>query len=153
VINRAQTIKFTLAVYFPAYPGDSAPAVWPQNSPGSAVGVREIFGDRRVFVSASRARARAHRLKKYYLSDRKRPAVISVNMLGSALAVDELLARLHPFREEANSNFASVIFSLASMELIIEPEEGRCALLADNVGMGDTAPLLGLIELAEGRTA
>jgi hypothetical protein len=45
VINRAQTIKFTLAVYFPAYPGKSAPAVWPQNSPGSAVGVREIFGD------------------------------------------------------------------------------------------------------------
>ena len=45
VINRAQTIKFTLAVYFPAYPGNSAPAVWPQNSPGSAVGVREIFGD------------------------------------------------------------------------------------------------------------
>src|SRR5580704_9559446 len=30
---------------FPAYPGNSAPAVWPQNSPGSAVGVREIFGD------------------------------------------------------------------------------------------------------------
>jgi hypothetical protein len=45
VINRVQTIKFTLAVYFPAYPGNSAPAVWPQNSPGSAVGVREIFGD------------------------------------------------------------------------------------------------------------
>jgi hypothetical protein len=45
VINRAQTINFTLAVYFPAYPGNSAPAVWPQNSPGSAVGVREIFGD------------------------------------------------------------------------------------------------------------
>src|SRR5580692_9638996 len=36
VINRAQTINFTLAVYFPAYPGNSAPAVWPQNSPGSA---------------------------------------------------------------------------------------------------------------------
>jgi hypothetical protein len=33
------------AAYFPAYPGNSAPAVWPQNSPGSAVGVREIFCD------------------------------------------------------------------------------------------------------------
>jgi hypothetical protein len=30
---------------FPAYPGNSAPPVWPQNSPGSAVGIREIFGD------------------------------------------------------------------------------------------------------------
>jgi hypothetical protein len=45
VINRALTIKFTLAVYFPAYLGNSAPAVWPQNSLGSAVGVLEIFGD------------------------------------------------------------------------------------------------------------
>ena len=51
-------------------------------------------------------------------------------MLGSALAVDELLARLHPFREEPNSSYASVIFSLASMEMITEPEEGHCPLLA-----------------------
>jgi hypothetical protein len=82
-----------------------------------------------------------------------RPAVISVNMLASALAVDELLARLHPFREEPNSNYASVIFSLASMELITEIEEGRCPLLAGKAGIGDTTPLLGLIELAERRTA
>ena len=39
-----------------------------------------------------------------------RPAVISVNMFAAALAVNELLARLHPFREEPNSNYASVIF-------------------------------------------
>jgi hypothetical protein len=44
-IDRAQTIELTPAVYFPAYPGNSAPAVWPQNSPGSAAGIREIFGD------------------------------------------------------------------------------------------------------------
>jgi hypothetical protein len=82
-----------------------------------------------------------------------RPAVVSVNMLGSALATNELLARLHPFREEPNGAYASVTFSLASMELINEPEEGCCAILAGKVGVGDIKPLLGLIDLAERRAA
>lgn len=81
-----------------------------------------------------------------------RPAVISVNMFGSALVVDELLARLHPFREEPNSSYATVIFSLASMELICEAEEGQCEILANKVGIGDAKPLLGLVELSERRT-
>lgn len=82
-----------------------------------------------------------------------RPAVISVNMFGSALAVDELLARLHPFREEPNSSYASVIFSLASMELIYEEEEGVCQILTKKVGIGDASPLLGLPELSERPTS
>jgi hypothetical protein len=82
-----------------------------------------------------------------------RPAVISVNMFAAALAVNELLARVHPFREEPNSNYALTIFSLASMELISEPEERRCEILADRVGIGDANPLLGLLELSERRAA
>jgi hypothetical protein len=95
--------------------------------------------------------AHAQQVKDGYIAGvpEHRPAVISVNMFGSALAVDELLARLHPFREETNSNYASVIFSLASMELICEPEEGTCEILAKKVGIGDACPLLGLIELFE----
>lgn len=81
-----------------------------------------------------------------------RPAVISVNMLGASLAVNELLARLHPFREEPNSSYASVIFSLSSMELMAEPEEGRCEILSQSVGVGDKTPLLGQIELTERQT-
>ena len=46
-----------------------------------------------------------------------------------------------------------MIFSLASMELISEPEEGRCEILAKMVGIGDAKPLLGLIELSERRTS
>jgi len=82
-----------------------------------------------------------------------RPAVISVNMFGASLAVNELLARLHPFREESNDSYGSVIFSLASMEIITEPEEGICEILGGRVGTGDTTPLLGLMEPAERRTA
>jgi hypothetical protein len=82
-----------------------------------------------------------------------RPAVISVNMFAAALTVDEFLARLHPFREEPNNNYAAVTFSLASMELICDPEEGICEILGGCVGMGDITPLLGLLELAERRAA
>jgi proteasome lid subunit RPN8/RPN11 len=80
-----------------------------------------------------------------------RPAVISVNMLAASLAVNEFLARLHAFREEPNAEFASVTFSLASMELFTEPDEGICEILGAKVGLGDTTPLLGLIELSERR--
>jgi ThiF family protein len=82
-----------------------------------------------------------------------RPAVISVNMLAASLAVNELLARIHPFREERNECHASVIFSLASMELMSEPEDGVCDLLSGRVGAGDVRPLLGIMELAERRGA
>jgi hypothetical protein len=82
-----------------------------------------------------------------------RPAVISVNMLGSSLAINELLARLHPFREEPNSAYVSVTFSLASMELINESKESVCPILSGKVGCGDAEPLLGLIDLAQDRAA
>lgn len=80
-----------------------------------------------------------------------RPAVISVNMFAASLAVNEFLARLHPYREYPNSHFASVQFSLASMELIPDPEESPCHILGRRLGYGDTKPLLGEMELAERR--
>jgi hypothetical protein len=80
-----------------------------------------------------------------------RPAVISVNMLAASLAVNEFLARLHPFREEPNEVFASVTFSLASMEMITDPDEGICEILGGKVGFGDVTPPLGMIELSKRR--
>jgi hypothetical protein len=80
-----------------------------------------------------------------------RPAVVSVNMFASSLAVNEFLARLHPYREYSNQYFSSVQFSLASMELIMDPEENICEILKRKVGFGDTKPLLGEMELAERR--
>ena len=83
----------------------------------------------------------------------QRPAVISVNMFASSLAVNEFLARLHPFREESNAIWAAVEFSLASMELFGDPDEGICEMMAGHVGKGDVTPLLDLLELAERRVA
>lgn len=78
-----------------------------------------------------------------------RPAVISVNMFIAALAVNDFLARLHPYREEPNSTIASIAFSLSSLEFFPEPEEHSCPMLQSAVGQGDCTPLLGLMELAE----
>ncbi|MEM1050336.1 MAG: ThiF family adenylyltransferase, partial [Pseudomonadota bacterium] len=78
-----------------------------------------------------------------------RPAVISVNLLGSSLAVNEFLARLHPYREEPNSAYAALTFSLASAEMFPEPETGVCEVFLPFVGHGDTEPLLGQLEFSK----
>ena len=78
----------------------------------------------------------------------QRPAVISVNLYAASLAVNELLARIHPYRDEPNENFASVEFSLASMELYADPEGDACTMLQRHVGHGDIEPRLGLLDFA-----
>ena len=46
------------------------------------------------------------------------PAVISVNFFASALAVNDFLARVHPYRRTPNSDIGSIEFSLGSVRLI-----------------------------------
>ncbi|HEY9784244.1 MAG TPA: ThiF family adenylyltransferase [Candidatus Obscuribacterales bacterium] len=89
-------------------------------------------------------------LKDGYITgvQENRPAVITVNMYIASLAVHEFLSRLHPYREEPNSNYASLEFSLRSMEFFPEPEGEPCNLLSPYVGFGDRIPLLGLPELS-----
>lgn len=95
--------------------------------------------------------AHTQQTKDGYISgvEASRPAVISVNMFASSLAVNEFLARLHPFREEPNSSYAAVTFSLSSMDFFYDEDEGKCEILSSKVGFGDVTPLLGLMELAE----
>ena len=71
-----------------------------------------------------------------------RPAVISVNMFFAALTVNELLARLHPYRNEPNASYAYIPGNLSEMTLLPEGEGSECALLKRHVGRADTVPLL-----------
>lgn len=124
---------------------------------GSSLMSRGLFTMAEVAAAGLRRNdpsAHAQQVRDGYIAGvaTHRPAVISVNMFAASLAVTELLARLHPFREEPNSTYATTTFSLASMELISEPEGVPCPLLYDRVGIGDATPLLGLLELAERRT-
>jgi hypothetical protein len=96
----------------------------------------------------------AARRKEGYIAgvNEDRPAVISVNMLYASLAVNEFLARLHPYRIDANG--ASAIHSLCLSNGIYtrEKDGAPCAVLSKCAGRGDVLPLLGLAELAEAVT-
>jgi molybdopterin/thiamine biosynthesis adenylyltransferase len=78
-----------------------------------------------------------------------RPAVITVNMFIASLAMHEFLCRLHAYREEPNTQVASVEFSLREMEIYPDAEGEPCEVMKPSVAKGDEIPLLGLIELSE----
>jgi hypothetical protein len=89
-------------------------------------------------------------LKEKYITGviEDRPAVISVNMFFASLAVNEFLARLHPYRDDENKHFATYRFSLSQAQIYTEEEGEPCRLLARHVGRGDTTPLLEMPELS-----
>ena len=90
------------------------------------------------------------RKEKYIVGVQEdRPAVISVNMLFASLAVNELLARIHRFRDEGNENYAATRISLTQGETYYEQESEPCEMFCRNVGRGDVSPLLEMPELSE----
>jgi hypothetical protein len=84
--------------------------------------------------------------------DEDRPAVISVNAQFAGLAVNELIARLHNFRENPNRAYAKVGMSLSELAFYPEPEPpAACRYMSRQVGKGDIVPLLNLPELSNER--
>ncbi|MXZ17786.1 MAG: ThiF family adenylyltransferase [Rhodothermaceae bacterium] len=77
-----------------------------------------------------------------------RPAVISVNTLVASMAVNELLARIHPFRDYPNRQFATYRVNLNQARLMRDSETDACPILAPKVGRGDTSPLLDMPALS-----
>lgn len=83
----------------------------------------------------------------------ERPAVISVNMLFASLAVNEFLARLHPYRDDPNADFAAYRISLTQSRIIQDSDGEPCPVLARHAGRGDVRPLLDMPALSEERLA
>jgi hypothetical protein len=77
-----------------------------------------------------------------------RPAVIQLNMLIASLAVNELLARIHPYRLDPNSAFAVRRLSLSHDIFEAEGDGEPCLALARHVGRGDVEPMLDWPELS-----
>jgi hypothetical protein len=77
-----------------------------------------------------------------------RPAVITVNGIFASLAVQEFLARLHPYRNRSNRQYSYVGANLAEMQIYAESEGEPCPLLTPHVGRGDTKPILNLAGLS-----
>lgn len=94
----------------------------------------------------------AEQLERGYIRGvvERHPAVISVNMLIASLAVNDLLARLHPYRLEGNGPFAVQRVSLTHDIYSHEGDGDACPVLGRNLGRGDVVPLLDQPELSEG---
>jgi hypothetical protein len=96
------------------------------------------------------------RLREKYIRgvQEDRPAVISVNTQLAAMAVNELLARLHPYRYEPNAQFAAQWVALHEGRVFrnAESEFEVCPVLNRHVGRGDSTPLLDRPELTEWMT-
>lgn len=71
-----------------------------------------------------------------------RPAVISINMQMAATAVNEFLARLHPYRTAGNDEFATVRTSFFHGEQFRESDPRPVPVARKDVGRGDVSPLL-----------
>jgi hypothetical protein len=70
------------------------------------------------------------------------PAVISVNGFCSTMAVNELLARLHHFRSEANAGQRRQQFDLKNSFWVQLDDTEPCPLLSKYAGRGDMFPFL-----------
>src|SRR5262249_34967407 len=57
------------------------------------------------------------------------PAVVSVNGLCSSLAINNLLARLHPFRNDPNSEIRWQTFDLVNTAFTTYPDGSLCKVL------------------------
>jgi hypothetical protein len=78
-----------------------------------------------------------------------RPAVISINMQMASAAVNEFLARLHPYRHDDNAESAVVRTSFIQGVQYREAEETGSGAFAAHIGKADVRPLLSMPELSE----
>lgn len=77
------------------------------------------------------------------------PAVISVNMQVASTGINDFLARLHPYRNEPNSDYETVRLGISNGVSYMEEVSEPCSFFCKYTGKGDTFPLLGLIELSQ----
>lgn len=71
-----------------------------------------------------------------------KPAVMPVNMFYASLAVNDFMARLHPYRLEPNAEFNRQTISLSNGVHEHEEHPEPCPALSKHLGKGDTTPLL-----------
>jgi hypothetical protein len=76
------------------------------------------------------------------------PAVISINGFAASHAVNEMLARIHPFRRDHNSEYRHQTFSLVDGAWLRVEDGPPCPYLTKRTGRGDCRPPLDNSELA-----
>jgi hypothetical protein len=114
---------------------------------GSSLLSRGVYDMKRVEAEEMRRtnpEMYKQQLKEGYLRgvNEDRPAVISVNMFFAALMVNDFLARLHPYRNRPNSDYAYIGANLSELQFYPEEDGAPCSVLERHVGRGDVTPLL-----------
>ena len=93
---------------------------------------------------------RARLQEKYIIGAKENsPAVISVNMLTASMAVNDLIARLHPYRSEPNNQIETIRIDLTEPRFKITQPTKECNILSGLIGIGDQKPLLRMPILSE----
>ena len=82
-----------------------------------------------------------------------RPAVVQLNSLVASIAVNEFLARLHPYRLDPNRDYSVHRVSISHGIYEHEQNEEPCPMLSRHVGRGDVTPLLDWAELSAKQAA
>lgn len=122
---------------------------------GSSLLSRRVYSQADLdaaFLKRSNPDAYEDQLKRGYIKGIRvdQPAVISVNMVASAAAANELLARIHPYRFKKNKSFAVRRLCLSDQDASSDESDGDvCRAMQRMVGVGDQEPFLGMIGLGE----
>lgn len=106
----------------------------------------EADGLRRTDPATYRERIRVGYIRGV-LEDR--PAVVSINTQVASTAVNEFLARLHPYRLDSNDEFATVRLNFMDGRTSPEREPVASGMFFKYFGQGDVAPLLSMPALSE----
>ena len=91
----------------------------------------------------------AERLKEKYIvgASESSPAVISVNMLTASLAIQEFLARIHPYRLDDNSLHETFWMDFMTSRIKTEAPTPADSALGKFLGQGEIRPLMNMPSL------
>jgi hypothetical protein len=125
---------------------------------GSTLQDRKVYTDAQLKAAGLRRtdpRSYRDQIRAGYIRGvaEDRPAVISINMQMASKAVNEFLARLHPYRHDDNAEFAAVRTSFIQGTDYRECEEFVSQSFFPHIGKGDVRPLLSMPELSEPEVA
>jgi hypothetical protein len=77
-----------------------------------------------------------------------RPAVITVNTMIASMAMNDFLARLHPYRNNPNAEVGSISVNLREPLFLTEEDGEPDEDMLRWVGVGDITPILAMPSLA-----
>lgn len=108
---------------------------------GSSLRSRGVYSDEELYAEHLHRSDRSFyedQLERGYIKGVRedRPAVISINTATAAMAVNELLARLHPYRSRPNAEFATQRMLFSHGRLAPQSDGEPDELLSQEIGVG-----------------